>query len=341
MAQEKFEQAQECFTRALKIDEKLFGESAPQVAGDLGSLSIAVEKQGNAGEAAKLTQRGEEIKRALPGGSLNTERLMCNSLNFSAGNSRPITDKWALAIGISNFKDASINLKYAAKDATDFKNFLITSEHFKPDHVQLLTDGNATRQNILDTLGSKWLGKSAHQDDLVVIYISSHGSQADKGASGVNFLVAHDTDKTSLPATGIPMQWLTTIIKDQVPSKRVILILDVCHSGAAGGKGLERIIGIDQQKMSIGSGQMMLCSSLAEQVSWESKNYENSVFTRRLMEALQSNKDATTLSQAYKVLKLMVESEVLRDRANLQTPVLWNKDWNGSDPSLAVEPLAK
>ena len=105
-------------------------------------------------------------------------------------------------------------------------------------------------------------------------------------------MVAHDTDKNSLLATGIPMQWLTKMVKDQVPSNRVVLILDVCHSGSAaqGGKALIRIPGmVDLTKVAIGSGQMMLCSSLAEQVSWESKNYENSVFTRRLMEALQTN----------------------------------------------------
>ena len=338
MAQKKYVQAQECFARVLKIDEKLFGKSAPQVAGDLGLLCVAVENQGNSIEAAKLTLRSEEIKRSLPGGSLNIDASMTHPLTFNAGSNRPVTDKWALAVGISNFKDSSINLKYAAKDATDFKNFLVTRENFKPDHVQLLTDANATRQDILDMLGSKWLAKSAHPDDLVVVYISSHGSQADKDAGGVNFLVAHDTDKTKLLATGIPMQWLPIMIKEQVHSNRVILILDVCHSGAAGGKGMERIFGIDQQKITIGSGQMILCSSLAEQVSWESKNYENSVFTRRLMEALQSNKDQTTMSEAYKVLKLLVESEVLRDRANLQTPVLWKKDWNGKDPSLAVQP---
>ncbi|MCA9818426.1 MAG: caspase family protein, partial [Cyanobacteria bacterium HKST-UBA01] len=37
-------------------------------------------------------------------------------------NSRqtPVRDKWALVIGISNFKDPKINLKYPAKDARDF-----------------------------------------------------------------------------------------------------------------------------------------------------------------------------------------------------------------------------
>jgi hypothetical protein len=57
------------------------------------------------------------------------------------------------------------------------------------------------------------------------------------------------------------------------------------------------------------------------------------------MEALQSKKDKTTLIEAYNQLKVLVESEVLRDRAELQTPVLWNKGWTGKDPVLAGETI--
>jgi hypothetical protein len=47
------------------------------------------------------------------------------------------------------------------------------------------------------------------------------------------------------------------------------------------------------------------------------------------------------MMEAYKRLKVMVESEVLQDRGNLQTPLLVNKNWIGSDPALAVEPIVK
>jgi uncharacterized caspase-like protein len=231
-------------------------------------------------------------------------------------------------------------LKYAAKDATDFKNFLVNHQNFRADHVKLLTDETATRDNIIGMLGEKWLQSHVKPDDLVVIYVSSHGSPAAATAGGTNFLIAHDTNKNSLAATGIPMQWLTQIVSDQVKSNRIILLLDVCHSGAAGQKGITRT-GVDARNLEIGNGQMIICSSLADQSSWESRNYENGVFTRRLMEALLSNKDQTTLINAFKQLKVLVESEVLRDRGELQTPLLVNKKWTGKDPKLSVEPLRK
>ncbi len=340
LKQKKFDLAKEYLNKALSIDEKLYGDSAPQVAADLFSLANVLDSQGQSAQATPLTERANNIRAKLPGSSVAQQQTVQIPVSFDGSADRPIKDKWALAIGVSNFKDPSINLKYAAKDATDFSNFLVSNQRFKSDHVKLLTNEQATREDIIGMLGDKWLGKVAKKDDLVLVYISSHGSSSMDAAGGVNFLVAHDTNKNSLLGTGIPMQWLTKMIKEQVKSDRVILVLDVCHSGAAaqGGKALFRIAGMAPEQLSIGSGQMVLCSSLAEQVSWESKTYENSVFTRRLIEALQVNKDKTTILEAYRQLKFLVESEVLRDRANLQTPVLWNKDWVGKDPILAIEP---
>jgi tetratricopeptide (TPR) repeat protein/uncharacterized caspase-like protein len=248
-------------------------------------------------------------------------------------------DKWCLAVGISNFKDTSINLKYSAKDATDFKDFLIAKGNFKPDHVKLLVDESATRQNLIDQLGDGWLANRVKPDDLVVVYISSHGSQAMDEAKGVNFLVTYDTNKNSLLATGIPMQWLSKIIAEQVKSQHTLIMLDVCHSGSAadwsddgsdsiviassgmkGDKGLQRILTSDPHSVVPSAGQVILCSSAKSQQSWESQEYPNSVFTKRLMDALNSKGSGTKLGDAFTVLKTNVEGEVLRDRNQLQTP---------------------
>ena len=159
------------------------------------------------------------------------------------------------------------------------------------------------------------------------------------------------------------MQWLTKIIQEQVHCKRVVVILDVCHSGSAGdeskkisadlledddidtapdstytgGKGMARAK-FDVNGLSLGSGEMVLTSSLEDQVSWESKQYPNSVFTRQLIDALQCKGKDTTLRQAYENLRAQVEQEVLSDRSAVQTPYLYNKTWNGGDPVLGATP---
>jgi len=365
--QNKFQETETWLKKALSIDEALYSKKSPQYARDLDALAKTYIKLNDKTKAEPLLAEYATLKQTLPGADSDSHYT---EIKFAPHPStdKSVSDKWAIVIGVSNFKDPSINLKYAAKDATDFRNFLVTHENFKADHVQLMTDANATKEKIISKLGDGWLGHVAKKDDLVLIYVSSHGSAAQDDV-GVNFLVTYDTDKSKLVSTGLPMQWLTKIIQEQVHSGRVVVILDVCHSGAAaatpkssdiadidddeqsdsttaakvdsGGKGIARGRGINASELSLGSGQIVLCSSLANQISWESKNYPNSVFTKRLMEALQCNGADTTLKQAYEQLRASVGTEVLGDRGAVQTPDLANKNWTGGDPVLAVKASGK
>ncbi|CAN5432198.1 hypothetical protein BH11CYA1_BH11CYA1_19650 [soil metagenome] len=250
---------------------------------------------------------------------------------------RPVRDKWALIVGISNFQDSKLNLRYPAKDAKDFNDYLLKEGNFAPDHVKLLTNEQATRANILSELGDKWLPRVANPDDLVVIYISSHGSASDMDIGGVNYLLAYDSQVDSLYASGLPMQDLTRIIKGRVHSDRVVLVLDACHSGAAdpGAKGLFKQGNVDVTEVAQGTGQLVISSSQPSQVSWESKHYQNSVFTRCLIESLKSKGNATTLGEAFSNMKDKVQQEVLTERGVLQTPVLKSR-WKGNDLRLAA-----
>ncbi len=251
----------------------------------------------------------------------------------------PIYDKWALIIGISKFKDPSINLKYPAKDARDLYNFLLKQGNFAPDHVKLLLNEEATRENILSALGDKWLPRVANPNDLVVIYISSHGSPAGMDVRGVNYIVAYDTDRDSLFSTGLPMQDLVRIIKGRVHADRIVLMLDACHSGAATpeGKGVFQQGNVNVDEIVAGTGQLVISSSQPDQVSWESKTTPNGVFTQYLIEGLKQKGDRTTLGEAFAYMRDQVQTEVLRDRGVLQTPVLKSK-WEGRELALLAPP---
>lgn len=254
---------------------------------------------------------------------------------------RPIKDKWALIVGVSIFKDPSINLRFCAKDAKDFSEFLVKEKNFAPDHIQLLTDSSATRANILSMLGNKWLPRVAAPDDLVVIYFSSHGSPSSLDVGGVNYLVAHDTDVNDLYSTGIAFQDLSRIIKERVHCDRVICLLDACHSGVAApsAKGLVKAANVNVDLIVQGTGQLVLSSSSPNQRSWESKRYQGSVFTRHLIEGLRKNGVFTKLGDAFSYLHDEVQREVLRDRGVLQDPIMKSK-WEGTDLIIGAPPAA-
>ncbi len=378
LRQGKYPEAAKLYNKALATDVKQLGEDHPYVATIIDGLAELSDKQDHRQDAEDWKKKAQAIREK----SLGKENLQVAILPFgsdaltriqayTAGSkgvqdsvatlraaaslipgasadktkiNRPIKDKWALVIGISKFKDPSIALQYASKDAKDFAKFLTTEENFRPDHVRVLTDEKATRENILSTIGDKWLPRVANPDDLVVIFISSHGSPSEVDVKGANFLIAYNTDKNNLYATGIGMGELTKMIKDRCFSDRVVVFLDACHSGATetAGKGLFRIGNFDAESVAQGCGQLVVCSSLPKETSWESKRYANGVFTHCLMESLRKNGVNTKLKEAFETLKDKVQEEVIRDRGVAQSPLLKTK-WDGDDlvvgaPATQVRP---
>jgi len=250
----------------------------------------------------------------------------------------PVADKWALIVGVSKFKNERLNLQWAAKDAEDFYKYLITKGQFAADHVKLLTNERATEKEIVSELGGKWLPHVAAPDDLVVIFISSHGSPAYMDTAGVNYILAHDSDPEDLYSTALEMQDLVEVISKRIHASRVIVIVDACHSGAleVGGKGLSRS-NFDVNHLALGKGRVILSSSLPEEVSWELKGQPNSIFTRLLIDTLSDSKANRNLFDDFKTLKDSVQRTALKERGVLQTPVL-KSTWLGAPPILAVTP---
>lgn len=267
----------------------------------------------------------------------------CNSNVFAQDqpSDRPVKDKWAVVIGIGKFASPNIpTLKFPAKDAQDFYDFLTTKGNFSKDHVLLLKDEKATKVSILDAFGDGWLPRRVLEDDLVVVFISSHGSPAD--VAGENFIIAHDTDPNHTYATGIRLQDLSGELTKRTGCDRIVLLLDACHSGAAvmGQKGLTRGSGANFNLDSVaGVGQMVISSSSPDETSWESKRYPNGVFTHHLIDALGSAGSKTAISQAYQQLRDNVQQEVRFDRVTKQTPMLLSK-WKGADLALCAPAAA-
>jgi hypothetical protein len=89
----------------------------------------------------------------------------------------PLGEKWALVVGISKFQDRHLShLNFASKDAKDFNALLLDPNvgRFKPANVHALAEGQVTARELKIELN--WLARSAQPNDLVVIFLSSHGT---------------------------------------------------------------------------------------------------------------------------------------------------------------------
>ena len=122
-------------------------------------------------------------------------------------------------------------------------------------------------------------------------------------------------------------------------SERVLVVLDTCHAGGASeSKGLTRQANADAQAIAQGTGQMVVCSSDKNQVSWEGKNMTNSVFTRNLIDAFQEKGETTPVAQVFDAVKDKVQEQVIRERGVVQTPVVETTRWSGRELVLGVRP---
>jgi len=142
-----------------------------------------------------------------------------------------VRNRYALVVGVGKFKNGVNPLQYAVKDAESFYNFLVTRAGFPQNNTYFLANENATRDNISGYLSG--IRKAAQEDDLVVIYMSSHGTPPDK--FGGVYIVTYDTEVKPREAV-----WHTAVaestLKDFVENlraRRLVMILDTCYSNGA------------------------------------------------------------------------------------------------------------
>lgn len=252
-----------------------------------------------------------------------------------SATNRPVADKWALVVGISHFKNPQYDLKFASKDALDFYNYLVNEANFRKDHVLLLLDSKATKNNIMSAFGDRFLPAVAQPDDLVVVFISTHGTPKNKDQGKRNYIVAHDTNANELYTTGVNMDELYARVKEAVNTDRALIVMDTCYSGGGipGAKAMADSANFDANEIAQGCGHLVVTSSAPNERSWESTVSPNGVFTKYLLQALRGNKG--DLKKAFSDVQTKVSWEVKSAFNAAQSPQLGG-NWEGKDLLLAV-----
>jgi uncharacterized caspase-like protein len=143
----------------------------------------------------------------------------------------PVRNRYALVVGVGKFKSGVTPLQYAVKDAESFYSFLVTRSGFPRNSTYFLANENATRDNIARYLNG--IKTAAQEDDLVVVYMSSHGTPPDK--YGGVYIVTYDTEVKPREAvwhTAVAESMLKEFV-EQLKARRLVMILDTCYSNGA------------------------------------------------------------------------------------------------------------
>ncbi len=243
-----------------------------------------------------------------------------------------VQKKYALVIGIGSFQDPKItHLQFAAKDARDLASLLTDPRYgrFDPDKVTLLTDEKATRANILEALQRLILG--AEEDDLVLVYVSSHGSpHQGRDLRGVGYIVTYDTRLESIFVDALEYEDFSEKAA-MIKARRRVVFLDTCYSGQArpGEKALTLEAGVGETTAQLflsGEGTYVITSSRDDEKSFESEQLQNSYFTYHLMAALRRSGEPPSLGEVFSALARDVPAAVNRDKGMPQHPQMHPAD---------------
>ena len=133
--------------------------------------------------------------------------------------------KYALIIGNNHYDDPKLaQLKTPAADSQALAKTLDDRAIGSFDEVTPLI--NQAESQVRRTISAFLAGKKP--DDLVLLYFSGHGVLDDRGRL---YLALKDTQLDLLKATSISSSFIADEM-DSCRSKRQILVLDCCHSGA-------------------------------------------------------------------------------------------------------------
>jgi hypothetical protein len=269
---------------------------------------------------------------AADGGARQAERTVTYTRPARPPTSAPTPltiarNRWAVIIGVGRYDRTDIPpLRYAVADAERLYGVLTASAGFKKENVLLLTDTTErkpTLRNVKWALGT-FLARSAQKDDLVLIFFAGHGApEVDpRGVESdglAKYLVPADADPDDLYATALPMDELTTIF-GRIEADQVVMFLDACYSGAAGGRTFaskrtraSRIDDVFLERLTRSRGRVIVTASRANEVSLELPELGHGVFSHFLIQGIRGTADLdrdglVSLQELYQYL----EQEVSR-----------------------------
>lgn len=246
-------------------------------------------------------------------------------------------ERWAVLIGVDAYAHERVpDLRYAVRDVETIRRTLIDHAGFRDDRVITLTDGEATTERVRSLLGTE-LPRQAGPEDMVMIYFSGHGAAEPEleghSVDGTEkYLMLANSNPDDLYGTALPMSELARIF-GRIQSDKLMFVMDACYSGAAGGRGIlregMRSVGLRDDYLSAlaaSQGTVILTASQANQVSMESPELRQGIFSFYFAKALSGAADAdgdgiVTLTELYSYLSAHVPEGARRMGAR-QTPVL-------------------
>ena len=209
---------------------------------------------------------------------------------------------YLVGVGVGDYGETArqLHLKYAAKDVTDLASALLNTQSglYAEVKPQVLTHADATRAKLLaalDTVAEQMAADTG--GDLAVFHFSGHGALLGPEGKEQYYLLPHEVDartKQQIRNTAISIGELRGRLEELGRHRRVLALLDACHSGAATlADGVLAVDGGALRGALAGLPNVtVLTSSGSAAPSIERDDWQNGAFTEVLLRALGKDADA-------------------------------------------------
>ena len=188
--------------------------------------------------------------------------------------------KMALLIGVSEYGAGIPPLLSALNDVEAMERVLQNPNLGNFAQVERLLNPDSVAMRI----AIQKLFKNAGKEDLLLFFFSGHGITNDDDHL---YLATRNTAKDNFEATAVDANFIQTQSKSCY-SKRQVLILDACYSGAFANGWHTKSIGVDIKKQLGAEGRVVLTSSGATQTSFAQEGATLSLYTQYLVEGIET-----------------------------------------------------
>jgi len=259
------------------------------IKGGIEAASISTKPKGDVFEdCMKVDTVSEENEVTISAFNRgNTVQSYMKTVKFNSSAKTEAPHLYILAVGIDRYKDNTVNLKYAAKDARDIENRLKTqvATLYNPQniHYDLLTDKQATKFKIIEKINK--LSAMIKPQDGFILFVAGHGVLL----RNQYYILTHDYNGWVEDTSMISSNEIVEASK-KIKSLSQLLIFDTCHAG-----GVDTIVsGLYDARMSVLAKKMGLhiYASANDKQSALDGYKGNGLFTYTLLDGLNNNRAA-------------------------------------------------
>lgn len=217
----------------------------------------------------------------------NTVQSLLKTVSFKSSAQFEAPRLYIISIGIDRYKDSRVNLKYAAKDAADFREKMTAGAAtlYRPGNIisTLLTDADAGKSNIMKKI-EELAGKVRPQDGFI-LFAAGHGVLL----QNQYYLLTSDYSGAVAGDSMISSNEIVEASK-KITALTQLFIFDTCHAG-----GVDYIVsGLYDARMSVLARRMGLhiYASAGDRQAALDGYKGNGLFTYTILDGLNNNRKA-------------------------------------------------